>query len=119
MFAHTESWEVKPITLLGKSLPGALRSRSAVAGAEPQGCRDGHPHTALVAQPARGQAPGSWVASPGWDRELLVLTSAPRAGLYGQCRHEPSQRTSLVILPSNLPTLFFSPKICKIRQGTG
>lgn len=88
------------------------RSRTRLQGRPPA-----HGPSA-AAEPARGQAHGTRVASPGWDREPLLLTSAPKAVLYEQCRHKPSQRTSLVIPPSNLPTLFFFPKICKIRQGT-
>lgn len=57
--------------------------------------------------PTHGQAHGTG-GQPGWDTELLVLTSAPKAAPHEHCRHKPSQGTPLVIPPSNLSNYFFS-----------
>jgi len=116
MFTHAESQEGKCITLLGKSLPGPPEDQVYCRQCRPRGCTDGYhmwppacqDASSSAAQPVHGQAHGSWVVSPGWDREFPALTSAPKPELYEQHGHKPSQGTSLVIPPSNLPALFFS-----------
>lgn len=79
---------------------------------------DGRPHVASC-PPARVQAHGSWVVSPGWDREFPVLASAPKATALWAVWTQAQLRDITGNSSLQCTNFIFFPKICKIHQGWG